>query len=237
MDDHRAARHRELLGLAGVPLAPGANPARGAGQAPPLHLRMHPPGGTGTAVPDETTWVRRAKAGDQAAFTAIVEHYQGRISRFIYYLMGNADDTTELTQECFLRAYRALAQTSDSVALAAWLRRIAANACLDVLRRRQRYRWLPWEARKHDHLLPASVSDDPEREVLRQETQTQVARVLQQLRPRNRLALVLREVDGLSCAEIGEIMGLSRGAVKSVLFRAREEFREYYWAIEEQRKR
>lgn len=75
--------------------------------------------------------------------------------------------------------------------------------------------------------------EDPEREAIRSETQELVQRVLTQMNPRHRLALILREYEGLSCEEIGQIMGLSRSAVKSVLFRAREEFRRIYRAVEE----
>ena len=181
---------------------------------------------------DEATWVDRAKEGDQAAFEAIFQRYERPIYGFIYRMMGNPEDANDLTQECFIRAYKALGQTSDDLNVSAWLHRIASNACLDVLRRRQRIRWLPWETHKHEHLLHGRPSDDPERNVLSSETQVSVQRVLNQMSARNRMALVLREYEGMSCEDIGEIMGLSRSAVKSVLFRGREEFRKLYRTLE-----
>lgn len=182
---------------------------------------------------DEGSWVSRAKQGDQTAFEAIFEHYERQIYGFIYRMMGNAEDANDLTQECFIRAYKALGQTSEDLNVSAWLHRIASNACLDVLRRRQRIRWLPWEAHKHEHLLHGRPLDDPERNALSQETQTTVQRVLGEMSARNRMALVLREYEGMSCEDIGQVMGLSRSAVKSVLFRGREEFRKIYRAMEE----
>lgn len=181
---------------------------------------------------DEATWVSRAKEGDQAAFEAIFQRYERQIYGFIYRMMGNPEDANDLTQECFIRAYKALSQTSD-LNVSAWLHRIASNACLDVLRRRQRIRWLPWETHKHEHLLHGRPLDDPERNAISNETQVVVQRVLNQMSPRNRMALVLREYEGMSCEDIGEIMGLSRSAVKSILFRGREEFRKIYRAVEE----
>lgn len=182
---------------------------------------------------DEATWVNRAKEGDQAAFEAIFQHYERQIYGFIYRMMGNPDDANDLTQECFIRAYRALPQTSNDLNVSAWLHRIASNACLDVLRRRKRIRWLPWESHKHEPLLHGRALDDPERNAISNETQVIVQRVLAQMSPRNRMALILREYEGMSCEDIGEIMGLSRSAVKSVLFRGREEFRRVYRATEE----
>ncbi|HLI50275.1 MAG TPA: RNA polymerase sigma factor [Thermomicrobiaceae bacterium] len=189
----------------------------------------------GAATPfDEASWVSRAKEGDQAAFEAIFERYSRQIYGYIYRMMGNPEDADELTQECFIRAYKSLSHTSQELKLSAWLHRIASNACLDVLRRRQRIRWLPWESHKHEHLLHARPLDDPERNALSQETQLIVQHVLNQMNPRNRMALVLREYEGMSCEDIGQVMALSRSAVKSVLFRGRQEFRHIYESLEDE---
>lgn len=186
------------------------------------------------AIPvDEATWVNRAKEGDQAAFEVIFQRYERQIYGFIYRMMGNPEDANDLTQECFIRAYKALPQTSLDLNVSAWLHRIASNACLDVLRRRQRIRWLPWESHKHEHLLHGRPLDDPERNAISNETQVTVQRALNLMSPRNRMALVMREYEGMSCEDIGEVMGLSRSAVKSVLFRGREEFRKVYRTMEE----
>ena len=146
--------------------------------------------------------------------------------------MGDADDAADLTQDCFVKAYRAIGGTDRDLNLSAWLHRIASNACLDVLRRRQRLRWLPWNAARHDHLRPCGPADEPERHALSRETRATVQRVLNRMSHRHRLGLLLREYEGLSCAEIAEVMGLSRSAVKSLLYRAREEFRRVYGPVD-----
>ena len=182
---------------------------------------------------EEAAWIARAKAGDQAAFAAIFTRYERRIYSFIYRMMGDPDDAYDLTQDTFLKAYRALGKTDDELNVNAWLHRIASNACMDLLRRRQRVRWLPWETAKHDR-PSARAEDDPERSLIGGETQTAVQRVLAAMSPRNRQAMILREYEGLSCEDIGEVMGVSRSAVKSMLFRGREEFRKLYTTIEGQ---
>lgn len=181
---------------------------------------------------EEDVWVSRAKAGDQAAFEAIVQRYERQIYNFVYRMMGDADDAYDLTQDCFVRAYRSLGNTNAELNVSAWLHRIASNACLDVLRRRKRIRWLPWDNTKHEHLLEDEGVDDPERNVVARETTSAVQATLNKMTPRNRAALVLREYEGLSCEEIGDILGMSRSAVKSVLFRGREEFRKLYVATD-----
>jgi RNA polymerase sigma-70 factor (ECF subfamily) len=169
--------------------------------------------------------VTRARAGDADAFTAIYDQYRGDIYSLAYRLMADADDAHDMTQDTFASAHQAIGRTAEELNISAWLHRIATNKCLDVLRRRQRLRWLPWEGPKHDHLLLGPRADDPEDATISHETRVAVLRALQAMTPRHRRALILREFDGLDCTEIGEVMGLSRSAVKSMLFRAREEFR------------
>src|SRR6476646_2684113 len=155
---------------------------------------------------EEAAWVARAKAGDQTAFAEIFARYERRIYAFVYRMMGNSDDAFDLTQETFLKAYRALDKTDEELNVNAWLHRIASNACMDVLRRRQRIRWLPWDAPKHER-ASNQREDDPEGTLIGDETQRAVGRVLQAMSPRNRQAMVLREYEGLSCEDIGEVMG------------------------------
>jgi RNA polymerase sigma-70 factor (ECF subfamily) len=177
---------------------------------------------------DEATCIERARQGDQTAFAEIYQHFERPIYSLIYRLMGNAEDAFDITQDVFVKAYKALGKTTPDLNLSAWLHRIASNTCLDVLRRRKIVRWLPWDPTTHANITPASESDEPERRLMGEETRLQVQAVLIQMNERYRLCLVLREYQELSCEEIADIMGTSRQAVKSMLFRARDQFREIY---------
>lgn len=177
---------------------------------------------------DEATSIERARQGDQTAFAEIYQHFERPIYSLIYRLMGNSEDAFDITQDVFVKAYKALAKTSPDLNLSAWLHRIASNTCLDVLRRRKIVRWLPWDPTQHANITPASESDEPERRLLGEETRLQVQAVLDVMNERYRLCLILREYQELSCEEIADIMGTSRQAVKSMLFRARDQFRGIY---------
>jgi RNA polymerase sigma-70 factor (ECF subfamily) len=177
---------------------------------------------------DEKGWVVRAREGDAAAFEAIYNRYERRLYAFTYRLMGNAEDAYDLTQDTFVKAYQALPRTAPDLNLSAWLHRIASNACMDVLRRRKLIRWLPWETFDTNPAIEPTASDDPEGEYNQAETSEEVQVILNKLSAKHRMALVLKEFQGMSGDEIGQVMGLTRSAVKSLLFRAREEFRQVY---------
>ena len=177
---------------------------------------------------DEKGWIVRAREGDAAAFEAIYNRYERRLYAFIYRLMGNPEDAYDLTQDTFVKAYQALPRTAPDLNLSAWLHRIASNACMDVLRRRKLIRWLPWETFDTNPAMEPAASDDPEGEFGQAETSEEVQVILNKLSHKHRTALILKEFQGMSGDEIGEVMGLTRSAVKSLLFRAREEFRQVY---------
>jgi len=183
---------------------------------------------------EETALIERAKRGDEVAFAAIYDRFEKSIYGLVYRLMGNPDDAFDLTQDTFIKAYKAINKTQPDLNLSAWLHRIASNTCLDVLRRRKIVRWLPWDSEVHTNLTPAGEYDQPEQRLLRKETKEQVQAVLNKLSAKYRLCLVLREYQDMSCEEIGEVMHLSRAAVKSTLFRAREQFREVYEEFQNQ---
>ena len=215
------------------------------GRASEVKLQNRPPSlvqavtilsteGYNTLWDDETGLIERAKHGEEAAIAAIYDRYEKPIYSLVYRLMGNQDDAFDLTQDVFIKAFRAIDKTQPDLNLSAWLHRIASNACLDVLRRRKIVRWLPWDSEIHTNLTPAGDYDQPEQRLLRKETSEQVQAVLNKLTPKYRLCLVLREYQDMSCEEIGEVMNLSRAAVKSTLFRAREQFREVYEEFQDQ---
>ena len=176
--------------------------------------------------------LERAHEVDDAAFHAIFDEYQDRIYNCVYRFMGNAEDANDLTQETFLRAYAALPKIRGELKVGPWLYRKATNLCMDQLRRNKLIRWEPWDLFTSIFHPRQVARDNPEQDAVRQESREVVQVVLEKLSPKYRMCLVLREYDGLSCQEIAEVMGTTRSAVKSLLFRAREEFRQVYQTVE-----
>jgi RNA polymerase sigma-70 factor, ECF subfamily len=171
---------------------------------------------------------QRVELREELSFEEIFESYQERIYNCIYRLVGNAEEAHDLTQETFLRAYAGMSKIDGELKVGPWLYRIATNLCMDQLRRRKLIRWEPWDSFVSFFHPKQVARDNPERDALRHESRELVHEVLQALPPKYRLCLVLREYQGMSCEEIGEVIGSSRSAVKSLLFRAREEFRQVY---------
>ncbi len=180
----------------------------------------------------EVTLVERAQAGDAAAFEAIFSQYKEPIYNYVLRLIGNSEDAYDLTQETFLKAYRGLPKTTPDLNFSAWLYRIATNTCRDELRRRRIIKWHPWDDMVAMFYSKQENPDNPEKETLRKELQEIIQGVLDKLPYRYRTCLILREYEGLSCEQIAQVLGTSRSAVKSLLFRAREEFRVHYRALE-----
>lgn len=162
--------------------------------------------------------VMRARRGDAAAFSEIFERYQHRIVNYIYGLVHDRELANDLAQESFLKAYRALPRMDDDLRLAPWLYRIAGNTAFSALRRRRLIRWLPL-------LNDGITTGDMDHDVAEAEA---VHRALATLPAKYAAPLLLHSHEGLSCNEIAEILGISPGAVKTRLFRAREAFRAAY---------
>jgi len=170
---------------------------------------------------------------------AFATHYSA-VFRQVQRLMRDPDDSCDLTLTAWEKAQRAWdRRPSVSVEIKPWLFRIARNACVDELRRRQLVRWEPLEGTRRGSsdtpVAPAALltsdSHDPEREVLRSERADLVRQALRRLPNRYRTCLLMREAEGLSCEEIGSRLQLSSGAVRTTLCRARQRLRTEYVAL------
>ncbi len=166
--------------------------------------------------------VARARRGDAAAFTEIFERYHHRIVNYLYGLVHDRELANDLAQDSFLKAYKALPRMDDDLRLGPWLYRIAGNTAFSALRRRRLIRWLPL---LNDGLGESMQTGVGEGEVAEAEA---VERALAKLPAKYAAPLLLHSHEGLSCNEIAAILGISPGAVKTRLFRAREAFRVAY---------
>ncbi len=169
----------------------------------------------------ESDWVRRARAGDDAAFSALVETYQAPIYNLCYRMLGDPGEAEDAAQESFLRAYAQIGSYDPSRSFKTWLFSIANHHCIDRLRRR-RLTWLSIDA---DDLPPHPAlqepSPGPEELAARHETQAAMQALLKRLAPEDRSVIVMRYWYDLSYEEIAQATRTTVSAVKSRLHRAR----------------
>ena len=172
--------------------------------------------------------IQKIKNGDIDAFDQLVHRYEGKIYSVAYRFMGNHADAGDLAQDTFIRMYQALPSFRGDSSFATWLYRVAANACRDELRKRQRRRSVSMDEmiEASPANMPAASDYSPEETVQRHETQRQVQECLNRLSDDHRLILVMREIRGLSYEEIAGVLDCSLGTVKSRISRARNALKE-----------
>ena len=164
---------------------------------------------------DETDLVARARAGDRDAFGVLVERYAGQARRVARAVLDDPDDADDAAQDAFLSALVKLGQFDSRRPVGPWLLRIVANAAADRRRRRK--------VRRAEVLDPAARAPGPgpDAEAVRSELGALLRAALAELSERRRLAVVLFDVEGYGHAEIGRILGVPEGTVRSDVFHAR----------------
>lgn len=153
----------------------------------------------------------------------IAEHLR-RIFLLIYRMVGNVADAQDLTQETFIKALQRRDQLKDAARAAQWLSRIATNTALDFLRRHGRAAWCDLEEvgepLRSRELSPEQVLLDAERRELLEEA-------LQALTPRERAALILRDIEDVPAAAVARYLNCSKATVRSHIANARVKFRRF----------
>jgi len=178
---------------------------------------------------EDTMLITRSVSGDQEAFAQIVKNHQRMVFNVAYRFLGSYEEAEELTQEVFLRVYRFLKSFEGKSSLRTWIYKITVNSALN------RQQWL--KRRKHYHQVsldnPEPDTDmtlenkipgtggSPESAALNLELQEKIQGCLDKLPKRLRIAIILRDVEGLSYDEISEALGINQGTVKSRIARAR----------------
>ncbi len=170
--------------------------------------------------------VRRVQRGDGAAFDLLVRKYQHRIAALIGRYVADWSECQDVAQETFIRAYRAIGNFRGDAQFYTWLHRIAVNTAKNHLVASNRRP--PTEdvdvddAEQFDSGIRLRDNDTPERELMRQQLEQTVMRAVEALPEELRIAITLREVEGLSYEEIAKRMDCPIGTVRSRIFRARE---------------
>lgn len=186
------------------------------------------------ALDPDVRLMLEVRGNNAAAFEELVARYQGRLVTLFRHLVGNHQQAEDLAQEVFLRVYRARETYQPGAKFATWLFTIANRAAANAVRDRSRRREVtlpsndsgPLGARPLDRMLQTSSGQMPSRQLDKAEAREIVRMSIEALGERQRMAVLLCKFEGMSYAEIGEIMKLSTQAVKSLLWRARENLRE-----------
>lgn len=178
------------------------------------------------------TWLERFREGDESAFDQIVVHYRAMVHRFIFRTVQDAERAEDLSQEVFLRVYKARCRYRPSARFRTWLFTIAARLCLNEIRsRRREHRVIVPMPRGRDpgEEIEQSVADPgarPASMVLEEaELEEAVRSAIADLPPAQRAAILLLRFEELSYKEIAESLGISVMATKSLINRGRESLR------------
>ena len=176
----------------------------------------------------------KVRGGDAAAFEELVLRYQNRLLGILEHLVGKRDLAEDLTQEVFLRVYRARERYTPGAKFSTWLftiaNNVASNARRSLARRREVHvnttRSGSFSADPLAQMALAASGQMPNRQLDHLETQAIVQAAIGKLNDRQRLAVLLSKFEGMSYADIAEVMALSPQAVKSLLSRARGSLRD-----------
>ncbi len=171
--------------------------------------------------------VERAQRGDKHAFELLVAKYQRRLGRLISRFVRNAAEAEDVTQDAFIKAYRALPAFRGDSAFYTWLYRIGINTAKNhlVAQGRRAPTSTPFDADEAEDFEDAALLHEvatPENELMSKQVVEVVNASLQELPDDLRTALTLREIEGLSYEEIAVVMNCPIGTVRSRIFRARE---------------
>ncbi|TMA27953.1 MAG: sigma-70 family RNA polymerase sigma factor [Deltaproteobacteria bacterium] len=192
--------------------------------------------GTKPDAAEDRRLVRAAQTGDEQAFRQLVVRYQRRVYQLALGMTKDPDDAMDIAQETFVRVHRYLPTFKGDSSFFTWTYRIAMNLSLDFQRRKgraERVDQLEGDEAEIEAAMdpPSAALAGPQRAALNSELKEKIEEALAGLSENHRAILLLREVEGLSYAELAKVLGIRKGTVMSRLFHARlkmqKKLREY----------
>lgn len=175
--------------------------------------------------PSDEVALTQAAKGDSEAFGVLYERYVGRVYNYVYYRTGNVYDAEDLTARVFYRAIRHIGNYRDrGLPFSAWLYRIAHNLVANWHRDASRRKEIPLD----ESLTGSDNGGHPEHELLENEERERLLSVIRRLPPDRQQLLILKFVEHMPNSDIGQIMGRSEGAVKSLYHRTLLALRKEY---------
>jgi RNA polymerase sigma factor (sigma-70 family) len=181
--------------------------------------------------PDEVL-VERARSGDMPAFDELVTKYTPRLYGLIYHMTSNHEDTNDLLQDVFAKAYRSLKRFRGHSSFYTWIYSIGTNMTLNFLKKRNRRRAMSLNdvdlsIENDPDFIEATSKTDPVREADLAELQQRLNIAMQQLSVDHRTVVTMFDIQGMPHAEISKILGVSEGTIRSRLFYAHRQLQTY----------
>jgi RNA polymerase sigma-70 factor, ECF subfamily len=181
------------------------------------------------AVPAGIFWrgtAVSARSGDRERdFTILFEEFSAPIFNYVLRMVGDHDRAADITQDTFIKAYRKLDTVTEATSTRSWLYRIATNTAIDDMRRRRMLVRVPDTDDQPAFANQPDRGPGPEAQVMAGTLDERVQRALMTLRPNHRQCLLLSDLEDMAPQQIGEVMGISYAAVRTLLCRARGEMR------------
>ncbi|MCL2813302.1 MAG: sigma-70 family RNA polymerase sigma factor [Oscillospiraceae bacterium] len=186
-------------------------------------------------VASDAEIIGRVLAGDANSFEFIVKKYEKMIYNLAMSKTNNRENAQDISQECFLRAYKMLASYRTDSAFSTWIYRICQNLIFDFYRKEKKIKTVSLSAadRYGEEIPDRELQDfdsDPSEQILRAEKIEKIREIINSLPEELREIIVLRDLNNVSYARISEMLGLELGTVKSRLNRAREKLKNYILA-------
>jgi RNA polymerase sigma-70 factor (ECF subfamily) len=180
---------------------------------------------------NETNLIERVCSGDIYAFQEIVERYKKKVYYIAYDIVGDFPEAEDISQEVFIKMYRALNRFRKDAKMSSWLFQIAVNTSIDSLRRRKakpriNVGDIEQVGVREKALESTNLEADPERRAVATLMQEHIDQALHKITPQERVVFVMRHYNEFKIREIADVLEVSSGTVKSLLFRALKKLRK-----------
>jgi RNA polymerase sigma-70 factor, ECF subfamily len=183
-----------------------------------------------TQIPESLArLIERAAAGDMVAFEEIMKHSEKRVMRMTWRMLGNEADARDAAQEVFLRVYKYLGRFKQDQPFFAWVYQITLNVCRDIAKKRQQYntQFISLENGNEAAFVVSDNQAGAEETLIRVQERELMLRAIATLPERERAAILLRDLEGLSTDEVAHIMKSTATTVRSQISSARHKIRVY----------
>ncbi|NLX77042.1 MAG: sigma-70 family RNA polymerase sigma factor [Clostridiaceae bacterium] len=175
---------------------------------------------------EDLAHIKRIRDGDIEAFEVIVDKYRNKLFSFLVKMTCSRQDSEEILQEVFIRAFNNINKYDDRWSFSTWIYRIAVNTYKSHMKKTRRHKTVPIDEIAADKGM--AVGENPEKVFERNERHREIVSLINSLKDKQRIPLILKYVKGFSYQEISEILGISEEAAKMRVLRAKKNICEKY---------